>query len=51
MVMDYDVLTAQAIAIECGILTDASGRNIRTGAQFRELTDPQREQIAGDILV
>ncbi|BAA97141.1 Ca2+-transporting ATPase-like protein [Arabidopsis thaliana] len=51
MVTDNDGLTAQAIAIECGILTDASGRNIRTGAQFRELSDLEREQIAGDILV
>ncbi|KAG7537704.1 P-type ATPase subfamily IIB [Arabidopsis suecica] len=50
MVTADDVLTAQAIAIECGILTDAC-RNIWTGAQFRELSDLEKEQIAGDILV
>ncbi|EFH57152.1 predicted protein [Arabidopsis lyrata subsp. lyrata] len=49
MVTADDVLTAQAIAIECGILTDAC-RNIWTGAQFRELSDLEKEQIAGDIL-
>ncbi|XP_010445455.1 PREDICTED: calcium-transporting ATPase 8, plasma membrane-type-like isoform X2 [Camelina sativa] len=51
MVTNEDVWTAQAIAMECGILMDASGRNIRTGAQFRELSGPEREQIAEDILV
>lgn len=51
MVTADDILTAQAIAMECGILTDTSGRNIRTGAQFREFSDLERENIAEDILV
>ncbi|XP_019087637.1 PREDICTED: calcium-transporting ATPase 8, plasma membrane-type-like [Camelina sativa] len=51
MVTDEDVWTAQAKAMECGILRDASGRNIRTGAQFRDLSDLERELIAGEILV
>lgn len=51
MVTEDDVLTAQAIATECGILRDASGRNIMTAAQFCDLTDLGRELISGDILV
>ena len=51
MVTDDNSLTAQAKAIECGILKDASGRNIRTGAQFRNLSNSERELIAEDILV
>ncbi|KAG2333040.1 hypothetical protein Bca52824_004220 [Brassica carinata] len=51
MVTEDDVSTAQAIAMECGILRDTSGQNIRTAAQFCDLTDLEREQISGDILV
>lgn len=51
MVTEDDVSTAQAIAMECGILRDTSGRNVRTAAQFCDLTDLEREQISGDILV
>ncbi|CAH8335287.1 unnamed protein product [Eruca vesicaria subsp. sativa] len=51
MVTEDDVLTAQAMAMECGILRDMSGQNVRTAAQFCDLTDQEREQISGDILV
>ncbi|WZZ39354.1 hypothetical protein YC2023_035613 [Brassica napus] len=51
MVTEDEVSTAQAMAIECGILRDTSGEHIRTAAQFCDLTDLEREQISGDILV
>ncbi|KAF8116805.1 hypothetical protein N665_0014s0067 [Sinapis alba] len=51
MVTEDDVSTAQAVAMECGILRDTSGEHIRTAAQFCDLTDLEREQISGDILV
>ncbi|KAH0889089.1 hypothetical protein HID58_051518 [Brassica napus] len=51
MVTEDEVSTAQAMAMECGILRDTSGEHIRTAAQFCDLTDLEREQISGDILV
>ncbi|CAA7057557.1 unnamed protein product [Microthlaspi erraticum] len=52
MVTDDDVLTAQAIAMDCGILEVTLGiDDVRTGAQFRELSDEERDQIAENILV
>ncbi|CAH2070173.1 unnamed protein product [Thlaspi arvense] len=46
-----DVRTAEAIAKDCGITVGLSGHNTMTGAQFRELSDLYREQIAGNIRV
>ncbi|ESQ43209.1 hypothetical protein EUTSA_v10012578mg [Eutrema salsugineum] len=51
MVTEDDILTAQAIANDCGILEDSSNTNIMTGAQFRDLSDHDREQIAPKISV
>ncbi|KAL0843913.1 hypothetical protein Bca101_017159 [Brassica carinata] len=51
MVTDDDVLTARAVAKDCGILEDSFGHNIMTGAQFRALSDLDREEMAPKILV
>ncbi|CAH8358987.1 unnamed protein product [Eruca vesicaria subsp. sativa] len=51
MVTEDDVLTAQAIAKECGILENFDGLDTMTGAQFRVLSDSERKQNAPNILV
>lgn len=51
MVTEDDVLTAQAIAKDCGILENLDGLDTMTGAQFRVLSDLDRKQSAPNILV
>ncbi|EFH42208.1 hypothetical protein ARALYDRAFT_918364 [Arabidopsis lyrata subsp. lyrata] len=51
MVTDDDVLTATAIAKECGIFDEASDGNITTGAEFRNLSSLERTQRAEYLLV
>lgn len=51
MVTEDDVLTAQAIAKDCGILENLDGLDTMTGAQFRVLSDLDRKQSAPNISV
>ncbi|EFH42207.1 hypothetical protein ARALYDRAFT_918363 [Arabidopsis lyrata subsp. lyrata] len=51
MVTDDDILTATAIAKKCGIFDEASDGNILTGAEFRNLSDLEREERVEDLLV
>ncbi|KAF3549975.1 hypothetical protein DY000_02001448 [Brassica cretica] len=52
MVTEDDVSTAQAIATDCGILENSDDPDvITTGAQFRVLSDLDREEKAPKILV
>ncbi|CAH8335270.1 unnamed protein product [Eruca vesicaria subsp. sativa] len=52
MVTEDDALTAQAIAKDCGILENSDGHDvIMTGAQFRNLSEPVRDENAPKILV
>lgn len=51
MVTDDDILTATAIAKKCGIFDEASDSNILTGAEFRNLSDLEREERVEDLLV
>ncbi|XP_019057894.1 PREDICTED: calcium-transporting ATPase 8, plasma membrane-type-like [Tarenaya hassleriana] len=54
MVTGDDVLTAKAMALECGILIsddNISERNIIKGNEFRALSIPDQEQMAESILV
>ncbi|KAF8392896.1 hypothetical protein HHK36_021136 [Tetracentron sinense] len=54
MVTGDNLHTAKAIALECGILgsnADATERNLIEGRAFRALSDIEREQVAGEILV
>ncbi|KAG2244640.1 hypothetical protein Bca52824_093529 [Brassica carinata] len=52
MVTGDDLLTAKAIAMECGILTATSDTNTTILANdFASMSDAEREQIAENILV
>ncbi|KAF8392832.1 hypothetical protein HHK36_021071 [Tetracentron sinense] len=54
MVTGDNLHTAKAIALECGILgsdVDATEPNLIEGRAFRALSDIEREQVAGQILV
>lgn len=54
MVTGDNLQTAEAIAMECGILlsdTDATESNIIEGRVFRQLSEKEREQIAPKISV
>ena len=53
MVTGDNIQTAKAIALECGILTDADASEpyIIEGKRFRELSDEERENVAQKIAV
>lgn len=54
MVTGDNIQTAQAIALECGILSpaqDVTEPTIIEGRVFRALTEKEREQVARKIMV
>ena len=52
MVTGDDLLTAKAIAMECGILTATSDINTTIlASNFSSMSDAEREEIAENILV
>lgn len=51
MVTGDDLLTAKAIATECGILTDEPADTAILAKDFASMSEAQREKIAENIVV